>query len=473
MKIICNLKIITNNAHISQEIGLGGFDMSYNVGMISLGCDKNRVDSEIMLSILSKNGFNIINNAKEADVIIINTCGFIESAKQESIETILEMAENKESGKCKSIVVTGCMAERYKDELIKEMPEIDAVIGTGSYRDICNIVKETLEGKRGIVKMDNLNYNLDYEDRIITTPSYFAYVKIAEGCDNNCSYCIIPKLRGNFRSRTKESILKEINYLAQNGVKEVILVAQDTSRYGIDLYGKKMITELLSEIETVEGIEWVRLMYSYPEEITDELIEIVKHSKKICNYFDIPMQHISSRVLRLMGRKSTKEKILTLIDKIKCEIPDAAIRTSIIVGFPGETEEDFNELKDFLQNYKLDRVGVFSYSAEEGTSAANMKEQIDTETKETRKNILMQLQSQVSLENNKKLIGKIADVIIEGKSKNGQYYGRTQWDAPEIDQQIYVNCESKGLSKGDVVKVKISKAYTYDLIGDVNYEPGK
>lgn len=447
--------------------------MNYRIGMISLGCDKNRVDSEIMLSILSKNGFSITNNAKEADVIIINTCGFIESAKQESIETILEMASNKETGKCKSIVVTGCMAERYKDELINEMPEIDAVIGTGSYRDICNIVKETLEGKTGIVKMDNLNYNLDYEDRIITTPSYFAYVKIAEGCDNNCSYCIIPKLRGNFRSRTKESILKEINQLAQNGVKEVILVAQDTTRYGIDLYGKKMLVELLKEIEAVEGIEWIRLMYSYPEEITDELIDIVKHSKKICNYFDIPMQHISTRILNLMGRKSTKDKILALLDKIKREIPSAAIRTSIIVGFPGETEDDFNQLKEFIQDYKLERVGVFSYSAEEGTSAAIMNEQIDAETKEKRKNMLMEIQSKISLENNKKLIGKIADVIIEGKSKNGQYYGRTQWDAPEIDQQIYVNSESISLDKGDIVKVKISKAYAYDLMGDVYYEPGE
>jgi ribosomal protein S12 methylthiotransferase len=447
--------------------------MSYSIGMISLGCDKNRVDSEIMLSILSKNGFSITNNAKEADVIIINTCGFIESAKQESIETILEMAGNKEAGKCKSIVVTGCMAERYKDELISEMPEIDAVIGTGSYRDICNIVKETLEGKTGIVKMDNLNYNLDYEDRIITTPSYFAYVKIAEGCDNNCSYCIIPKLRGNFRSRTKESILKEVNQLAQNGVKEVILVAQDTTRYGIDLYGKKMLVELLREIENVEGIEWIRLMYSYPEEITDELIEIVKNSKKICNYFDIPMQHISTRVLNLMGRKSTKDKILTLLDKIKHEIPSAAIRTSIIVGFPGETEDDFNQLKEFLQEYKLERVGVFSYSAEEGTSAAIMDDQIDAETKERRKNSLMELQSTISLENNKRLVGKMAEVIIEGKAKNGQYYGRTQWDAPEIDHQIYVNSESVELNNGDIIKVKISKAYAYDLIGDVYYEPGE
>lgn len=447
--------------------------MGFNVGMVSLGCDKNRVDAEIMLSILAKNGYNLVNDEKKADVIIINTCGFIESAKTESIETILEMTRNKESGECKSIIVTGCMAERYRDELLKEMPEIDAVVGTGSYRDILNIVQETLEGKRGIVKMDNINYNLNYEDRIITTPSYFAYVKIAEGCDNNCTYCIIPKLRGNFRSRNIESILKEVEILASKGVKEVILVAQDTTRYGIDIYGKKMLTDLLTEIEKVDGIEWIRIMYSYPEEITDEMIDFVKHSKKVCNYFDMPMQHISNRILKLMGRKSTKEKIIELVKKIKQEIPDSIIRTSLIVGFPGETEDDFNQLKDFIEQYKLDRVGIFSYSAEEGTSAAIMDTQINDELKENRKKTLMQLQSKISLEKNEKLIGKTIDVIIEGKSQNGQYYGRSQWDAPEIDQQIFINNSDIQLEKGNIFKVKITKAYTYDLIGDVIYESCK
>jgi ribosomal protein S12 methylthiotransferase len=458
---------------ITWEIKVGGIDMGFNVGMISLGCDKNRVDAEIMLSILSKNGYNLVNDEKKADVIIINTCGFIESAKAESIETILEMTRNKETGECKSIIVTGCMAERYRDELLKEMPEIDAVVGTGSYRDILNIVQETLEGKRGIVKMDNINYNLSYEDRIITTPSYSAYVKIAEGCDNNCTYCIIPKLRGNFRSRSIESILKEVEILARNGVKEVILVAQDTTRYGIDIYGKKMLTNLLTEIENVEGIEWIRIMYSYPEEITDEMIYLVKKSRKICNYFDIPMQHISNQILKGMGRKSSKEKIISLVEKIKQEIPDAAIRTSLIVGFPGETEDDFEQLKDFLQQYRLDRVGIFSYSAEEGTSAAKMETQVDDEIKESRKNILMQLQSKISLEKNEEMIGNIIDVLIEGRSENGQYYGRTQWDAPEIDQQVFINSQNVQLEKGNIVKVKILKAYTYDLIGDVSYESCK
>jgi ribosomal protein S12 methylthiotransferase len=441
--------------------------------MVSLGCDKNRVDAEIMLSILSKNGYTLVNDEKKADIIIVNTCGFIEAAKEESINTILEMATNKETGICKAIIVTGCMAERYRDELIREMPEIDAIVGTGSYRDICNVIKEVFEGKRGIVRTDNLNYNLDYEDRIITTPSHYAYLKIAEGCNNNCSYCIIPKLRGNFRSRKIESILKEAQELSKKGVKELILVAQDTSRYGIDIYGKKMITELLKKLEEIEDIKWIRVMYSYPEEITDELISVVKNSNKICSYFDIPLQHISNRILKLMGRRSTKEGVISLLNRIKTEIPDAVIRTSIIVGFPGETEEDFNELKEFLQQYKLDRVGIFTYSPEEGTVAAKMDSQIDEDVKNLRKDILMKLQSKISLEKNKKLVGTKVDVIIDGQTKNGQYYGRTQGDAPEIDQQVYINSNHQVFNKGDIVRVKIIKAYTYDLIGDVNYELGE
>ncbi|MDO6355461.1 30S ribosomal protein S12 methylthiotransferase RimO [Caloramator sp. CAR-1] len=436
----------------------------FNVGFVSLGCDKNRVDAEIMLSLLSKNGYNITNKEEEADVIIVNTCGFIESAKMESIETILEMAKNKE-GRCKSLIVTGCMAQRYKDELLKEMPEIDAVVGVGSYRDICNIVDRTLKGDKGIIKTDSIDYILDMEERILTTPSHYAYLKIAEGCNNNCSYCIIPKLRGKFRSKKMEDILNEANSLANMGVKELILVAQDTTLYGVDLYGIKMISNLLKELEKIDGIEWIRLMYCYPEEITDELIDTIKNSKKILHYFDIPLQHISNKILRRMNRRTTKEQIIDLITKIKFSIPDAIIRTSIIVGFPGETEEDFNELKEFLNEYQLDRVGIFTYSPEENTPAFYMEDQIDDDIKEKRRDILMKNQAHISASKNQKLIGEIIDVIIDGVNKKGLFYGRTYGDAPEIDQNVFI--EGTNLNKGDIIKVKITKACTYDLMGEV------
>lgn len=447
--------------------------MNNSVGMVSLGCDKNRIDSEIMLAILSKNGYNVVNNEKDADVIIINTCGFIDSAKEESIDTIIEMAKNKESGKCKSIIVTGCMAQRYKDELLNELPEIDAIIGTGSYRDICNIVKRSLEGEKSISAFDDINYSLEYENRIITTPGHYAYVKIAEGCNNNCSYCIIPKLRGRFRSRSIENIVNEIRELGQKGISEVILVAQDTTMYGIDIYKKKMLSQLLEEIEKIPEIKWIRLMYSYPEEISDELISYMKKSKKLCHYFDIPMQHISNNILNEMGRKSSGEKTKALIEKIRNEIPDVIIRTSLIVGFPGEGDEDFNELIEFLKDYRLDRVGVFTYSQEEDTAAAIMDRQISSDIKEMRKEILMKLQNSISLENNKKLVGKRLQVIIDGMTNEGQYYGRSYGDAPEIDQQVFINKEDNLLNKGDIVNVIITRAYTYDLMGDVEYESSK
>ncbi|MDF2674641.1 MAG: rimO [Clostridiales bacterium] len=447
--------------------------MNNCVGMVSLGCDKNRIDSEIMLAILSKNGYNVVNNEKDADVIIINTCGFIDSAKEESIDTIIEMAKNKESGKCKSIIVTGCMAQRYKNELLNELPEIDAIIGTGSYRDICNIVKRSLEGEKSISEFNDINYSLEHENRIITTPGHYAYVKIAEGCNNNCSYCIIPKLRGNFRSRSIENIVSEISELGQKGIREVILVAQDTTMYGIDIYKKKMLSQLLEEIEKIPEIKWIRLMYSYPEEISDELISYMKKSKKLCHYFDIPMQHISNNILRAMGRKSSGENTKALIKKIRSEIPDVIIRTSLIVGFPGESDEDFNELKEFLKEYKLDRVGVFTYSQEEDTIAAIMDKQISSDIKEMRKEILMKLQNSISLENNKKLVGKKMQVMIDGITNEDQFYGRSYGDAPEIDQQVFINKGDNLLNKGDIVNVITTRAYTYDLMGDVEYESSK
>lgn len=445
--------------------------MGKKVGMISLGCDKNRIDAEIMLSILSKNGYSIVNNEKDADIIIVNTCGFIESAKEESINTILEMAKNKEDGSCKALIVTGCMAQRYKDELINEMPEIDAIVGTGSYREICDIVKGTFEGKNEKSYFDNINYNFEeYESRIVSTPSHYAYVKIAEGCNNNCSYCIIPKLRGRFRSRKIEDIVKEVKELGTNGVKEIILVAQDTTMYGIDIYKKKEITKLINELEKIEEIEWIRIMYCYPEELSDELIDYMKHSKKLCHYFDIPMQHISNRVLCGMGRKNTGRNTRELIDKIRREIPDVVIRTSLIVGFPGETEEDFIELKEFLKEYKLNRVGVFSYSQEEDTVAALMEEQVPEEVKQKRNDELMKAQNAISLENNKTLLGSTIKVIIDNITKEGQFYGRSYGDAPDIDQTVFIDNRNIELQRGQIVQVKITKAYTYDLIGDVENE---
>ncbi len=446
--------------------------MTYNVGMVSLGCDKNRVDAEIMLSILSKEGYSIVTDPKTADVIIVNTCGFIESAKEESINTILEMAQNKEEGKCKSVIVTGCMAQRYKDELMSEMPEIDAVVGTGTYRQIAEIVKQTLNGEKGIISTDEINYNLDYEKRILSTPSHYAYVKIAEGCNNNCSYCIIPRLRGRFRSREMDNIIQEVKDIVSQGVKEIILVAQDTTKYGVDLYGEKTLPKLLKELEKIEDLKWIRVMYSYPEDVTDELIDAVAESEKVCHYFDIPMQHISNNILTAMKRTTSKEEILGLINRIKTKMPDAVIRTSLIVGFPGETEEDFNELKDFIKLNLLDRVGIFTYSPEEGTLAAKLDNQIEENLKESRKNILMQLQSMNSLENNKKLVNKVLKVLVEGKGKNNQYYGRSYQDAPDIDQNIYINSDIN-LKTGDIVNVKIKEAYTYDLIGDVYHESCK
>ncbi|GFR35300.1 30S ribosomal protein S12 methylthiotransferase RimO [Thermobrachium celere] len=446
--------------------------MKYKVGLISLGCDKNRIDAEVMLSELKKNGFEIVNDETKADIIIVNTCGFIESAKRESIETILEMAQNKIEGSCKAIIATGCMAERYKQELIEEMPELDAVVGTGNYTNIVEIVNNILNGNNKIVKVGNINYNLEYKERVLTTPKHYAYIKIAEGCNNNCSYCIIPQLRGRFRSRKMEDIINEANQLAKQGVKELILVAQDTTMYGIDIYGKKMLCKLLTELENVEGIEWIRIMYSYPEEIDDELIDTIKNSKKICNYFDIPIQHISNNILKLMNRRTTKERIIDVITKIRTKINNAVIRTSLIVGFPGEQEEDFNELVEFIKNYKLDRVGVFEYSQEEGTRAALMENQIPEYIKVKRKDRLMKIQRKISLEKNKSLIGSVLEVIIDGITSDGVYYGRTYGDAPEIDQIVYINTKNK-YNNGDIIKIKIVNAFEYDLIGDDLNEFGK
>lgn len=452
---------------IAWEIRIGGFDMGYNIGMVSLGCDKNRVDAEVMLSSLKERGYNIVNEPERADIIIVNTCGFIESAKEESIDTILEMAQNKKNGKCKGVIATGCMAQRYSKELMEEMPELDAVVGTGSYSEIADVVDEIARGNHNIIRTGEINYNLDYEKRIISTPSYYAYIKIAEGCSNNCTYCIIPKLRGRFRSRSMESIVREAEELSESGVKELIVVAQDTTMYGRDIYGYKALPELLKKLECIEGIKWIRLLYSYPEEITDELIETIAKSSKICHYLDIPLQHVSNNVLKAMNRRNTFEETIALINKLRDRIPDIIIRTTFIVGFPGESEGDFQQLYSFLEDYKLDRVGIFTYSQEEDTPAAAMENQIEENIKEKRKNLLMKLQRRIINEKNRSYIGKTLDVIIDEKDSEDIYYGRTYGDAPDIDQQVIIKDFNGTLNMGDIIKVSIKDTYTYDLLGDV------
>ena len=442
----------------------------YKVGMVSLGCDKNRVDSEIILGAMSKD-YEITNNPKEADIIIVNTCGFIESAKQESINTILEMAEYKRKYKCKLLIATGCLTQRYGKELGELMPEIDIMLGVNDYVKINKHIREFVEENRKNLSVNYSDSNINEGERILTTNTGSAYIRIAEGCNNFCTYCIIPKIRGKFRSRSMESILKEAESLAKQGVKELILIAQDTTMYGSDLFGKKSLHILLREISKIEGIEWIRVLYCYPEEIYDELIEEIATNDKVVKYLDLPIQHISSKILKLMGRKTTREDIEKKIHLLREKIDGIVLRTSLIVGFPQETREDFEELKEFLSNYKLDKVGVFKYSREEGTPAAIMDGQIDEEEKANREEELMLLQKDVSEEINKLKIGNIYDILVEGY--NGEYYyGRNYEMAPEIDGNVFF----KSLMKkevGSIVRVKIVENTEYDLVGVVSYESCK
>ena len=409
--------------------------MSYKVALVSLGCSKNLVDSEVMLNILSGNSYELTQNTSNADVIIVNTCGFIESAKQESIDNIIELGQLKNNGQCKVLIASGCLAERYKDELINEMPELDAVIGTGDYKNILEVIDSAMSGSK-VVKFGNQE-SIDIHElpRVISTATASTYLKIAEGCDNRCTYCIIPKLRGKYRSRKFEDILNEAKLLASQGIKELNIIAQDTTRYGMDLYGKYRIAELLDEISKVEGIEWIRLLYSYPDEFDDELINLMAVNDKICKYLDIPIQHASNRILKRMGRRTSKEEIKELVNKLRSRIPNIALRTSLIVGFPGETEEDFKELVDFVKEIRFDRLGVFTYSREEDTPAYQMEEQIEEEVKLKRQERIMLLQSDISLDNNQKMVGKIVKVLIEGMDDK-KYYGRSYKDAPEIDGNV-------------------------------------
>ena len=421
------------------------------VGFVSLGCSKNLVDTEMMIGLFKKNKYEIVNNPEEAEIIVINTCGFIEPAKEEAINTILEMAKYKEEN-CKYLIVTGCLVERYKEELIKALPEVDLFVKFSEYDTIWNQIDKVINSKEK-------QGNLDFLNRVISTGKNYAYLRIAEGCNNFCTFCAIPYIRGRFTSRKIEDVLDEAKMLAKQGYKELIVIAQDTTKYGVDIYGKPRLAELLHEISKIEGIEWIRFLYAYPETITDELIEEVKNNDKICKYFDIPMQHISDNMLKKMNRKSTGESIKNLITKLRGEIPNVIIRSTLMVGFPGETEEDFNEMYEFVKWAKLDKLGCFTYSKEEGTVAYKMENQVHPMTKKKRYNKIMKLQQTISEENMEKHLGKTLKVLVE---ENG--IGRSYMDVPDIDGVIYL----KGNAKiNSFVNCKIIGKKEYDLIGEV------
>ena len=431
-----------------------------NVGFVSLGCSKNLLDTEMTIGLFRNNKFNIVNDPSKADIIVVNTCGFIQSAKEEAINTLLEMAEYKK-GRCKYLIAMGCLVERYKDELKKLMPEVDLFIKFSEYDNIWEQI-EAVIGKSDEREQDYLNFL----DRVVTTGDNFAYLRIAEGCNNRCTFCAIPYIRGNYISRTMEDVLEEANKLAESGIKELIVIAQDTTKYGTDIYGEPKLAELLEELCKIDGIKWIRFLYAYPESITDKLINVVKNNDKICNYFDIPIQHISDKVLKRMNRKSDGKSIRNVISKIRKEIPDVIIRTTVMVGFPGETVEDFEELYDFIKKAKFDKLGAFSYSKEEGTPAARIKEQVHPMTKKSRYNKIMALQAEVSEENEKKYIGKELEVILEERSFDGKYYvARSYMDVPDIDGVIYVKCNDENL-EGEFIKVRIIESNDYDLVAE-------
>lgn len=437
------------------------------VMFISLGCDKNLVDTENMLGILRTKGFEFTDDEMQADVIAINTCCFINDAKQESIETILQMAERKKDGVCKALVVAGCLAQRYQDEIIKEIPEVDAFIGTSAYDKIGEAIISVLEGKGYRCADDADRLVVTNENRVITTGGFYEYLKIAEGCDKHCTYCIIPKIRGSYRSYTVEYLVKQAEFLVNAGVKELILVAQETTMYGVDLYGKKSLPMLIRELAKIEELKWIRILYCYPEEIDDELIEVIKNEPKVCHYLDMPIQHASDNILRKMGRRTNKQQLVEIIGKLRREIPDIALRTTLITGFPTETQQDFEQLYEFVDEMEFDRLGVFTYSPEENTPAAQMDGQIDEDVKAVRRDEIMQLQQEVSIDIANDMIGKIVDCIIEGKIEDDDVYvGRSYKDAPNVDGYVFINSK-ENLMSGDMVKVHIEHAKEYDLIGSI------
>ena len=437
---------------------------------ISLGCDKNLVDSEVMLGLLASRGYEMIDDEQEADIIVVNTCCFIHDAKQESVDNILEMAEYKKTGKLKALIVTGCLAERYRQEIIDEIPEVDAVLGTTAYDKILDAVDEALEGKHFLEMEDLQALPVVDTKRQITTGGHFAYMKIAEGCDKHCTYCIIPKIRGTYRSVPMEQLIKEAEELAAQGVKELILVAQETTLYGKDLYGEKSLHKLLKELCKVSGIQWIRILYCYPEEITDELIQVIKEEPKICHYLDLPIQHANDEILKRMGRRTSKQELIDIVTKLRKEIPDICLRTTLITGFPGETEEQHQELVEFVDEMEFDRLGVFTYSPEEDTPAATMPDQIDEEVKLERQAELMELQQEIAFDTAENMIGREMLVMIEGKiADEPAYVGRTYRDAPKVDGLIFVET-GELLMSGDFAKVTVTGAEEYELIGGLTNE---
>lgn len=444
-----------------------------NILFVSLGCDKNLVDTEVMLGLLAKKGHQMIDDETQADIVIVNTCCFIHDAKEESIQTILEMAQLKETAVLKKLIVTGCLAQRYKEEILEEIPEVDAVLGTTSYDEIAEVIDglfsdSPMERADARMIMKDVDYLPETQKgRLVTTGGHFAYLKIAEGCDKHCTYCIIPKIRGNFRSVPMEELIDEAKELADQGVKELILVAQETTLYGKDIYGEKSLPRLLKALCKIQGLRWIRILYCYPEEITDELIQVIKEEPKICHYLDLPIQHASDAILKRMGRKTSKEQLISIIGKLREEIPDITLRTTLITGFPGETDEQHEELMDFVDQMEFERLGVFTYSPEEDTPAAEMPDQISEEIKQDRRAELMELQQDIVFDRNEDLIGEEMLVMIEGKvADENAYVGRTYRDAPNVDGLIFVNTDEE-LVSGDFAKVKVTGAMDYDLIGEL------
>ena len=444
-----------------------------NILMVSLGCDKNLCDSEAMLGLLAKHNYNITNDEQEADAIIVNTCSFIKDAMEESVNTVLEMAKLKQQN-LKYLIVTGCMAQRFKDEIFAEIPEIDACLGTSSFDKILDVIEE-LKARDGIENAEEISVYDDIDrlatitesNKVITSGTFMGYLKIAEGCDKFCTYCVIPHIRGHYRSVPMEQLLKETEYMASQGIEELVLVAQETTCYGKDLYGEKRLHVLVHELAKIEGIKWIRLMYCYPEEIYDELIDCFKEEPKLLHYIDMPMQHSEDAILKRMGRRTDRASIETVIGKLREAAPDIAIRTSLIAGFPGETQEDHEALMAFLDEQELDRVGVFTYSREDGTPAATFENQIDEETAEQWRNEIMELQQEISLDKNETFVGMIMQVIIEGYSSDDDVYvGRTYRDAPGVDGLVFVNCDYE-LMSGQIVDVRINEVGPYDMIGGI------
>ena len=440
--------------------------MAAKIGMISLGCSKNRVDGEMMLYSLKEKGYELVKNVAYCDVAIVNTCGFIEDAKEESIEEILELVRMKNEGIIKGIIVTGCLAERYRSEVMKELYEVDAVVGIGGNKDISEVVAEVLESKKVELYPEKTQLPL-CGGRISSTPFYYSYLKIAEGCDNKCTYCAIPLIRGSFRSRPMDDILNEARELGRKGVKEFIVIAQDSSRYGEDLCGRSLLPELLRKLCAIEEVSYVRVLYCYPERITDELIEVFAEEPKLLKYIDIPMQHCSARILKRMNRRGDRESLSALVHKLRERVPGIVVRTTLMTGFPGETEEDFAELSEFVEEMKFDRLGCFAYSIEENTPAASMKDQLDEETKRHRQNIIMEQQGRIMAERNRKFIGKRIDVLCEGyDTETSCWYGRTYADAPEVDGRIYFITEGDARPRiGEVCRIAVSDSLDYDLMG--------